>query len=174
LSTSKLIFQCKIHLKQRMKIPHSRGVTTLNPGLQKDRDHGTTGPKEGLRPISRFRQKGHFWFQLFFFLNYLTSRKAQMSLKVHLNVYNIWIWRFCQIYPCFSDYIRNDMNMTHWGLGRATCFCNPQPRFSWATLKKENLWKLCIRENSYAIFGRTGGVISKVVLGFRNLAWGPK
>ena len=29
-----------------------------NSGLQKDRDRGTTGPKEGWSPIGRFGRKG--------------------------------------------------------------------------------------------------------------------
>ena len=53
-------------------------------GLQKDRDRGTTGPKEGLSPIGRFEQKGNFLFQLYSFLNHLISRKAKMS-QLHLS-----------------------------------------------------------------------------------------
>ena len=37
-------------------------------GLQKDRDRGTTGPKEGLIPIGRFGLIGHFFRPIVLFL----------------------------------------------------------------------------------------------------------
>ena len=49
-------------------------------GLQKDRDRGTTGPKEGLSPIGRFGLKGEICCQLFSFSNNVIMWEAQKSL----------------------------------------------------------------------------------------------
>ena len=46
----------------------------------KDRDHGTTGPKEGLSPIGRFGLKGQILFQFFWFLENIYFLRAQMIL----------------------------------------------------------------------------------------------
>ena len=37
----------------------------VGTGLQKDKDHGTAGPKEGFSPIGSFGLKGQNWCQLF-------------------------------------------------------------------------------------------------------------
>ena len=57
-----------------------RDYIAEDSGLQKDRDRGTRGPKEGWSPIGRFGLKDQLWYQLYFFLNNMTFLKAKMIL----------------------------------------------------------------------------------------------
>ena len=54
-------------------------------GLQKDRDRGTAGPKEGLSSIGRFRMNSQDLSQILIFLKKIGFRKARLNLTCILN-----------------------------------------------------------------------------------------